>query len=398
MQATTVTAPTVTVTVNGLTPSSAYYCRVNASNANGTSGWVSQSSGTNTTNNYGALAVATSIDGYWTTAPQGFLLEDGAAVSRTTYSDLFNVIGTTYGAGDGTLTFNLPDSRGRVAVNLNPSDAEFNTIGEKYGAKTEQLSIAEMPSHTHIQNPHDHNGGLANPYVVATNAFGGVAVTSASGAVFGFRYSTAPAATATNQYTGGNTAHNIIQPSIVATSAIKYTLSDTSGVSYPAATSIQGYWSLAPTEYLLEDGSAVSRATYSALFAAIGTTYGAGDGSTTFNLPDSRGRVAVNLNPSDAEFNSIGKKYGEKTHVLSIAELPSHTHIQNPHDHNAGLSNPYVNDSSFGGLAATSANASDYGFYLAKAPSATATNQNTGGGQAFNVIQPSIVKMFVVKY
>jgi microcystin-dependent protein len=269
-------------------------------------------------------------------------------------------------------------------------------MGEKYGEKTHVLSIAEMPSHTHIQNPHDHNGGFAYPYVTA--AWGLVAVSAKTGPYYGFMLSTSPATTATNQNTGGGTAHNVIQPSITKLMAIKYTAS--AGTVNPVATgtSVTGYWSLAPAGYLAQDGSAVSRTTYANLFAAIGTTYGAGDGSTTFNLPNSRGRVAVNLSPSDAEFNTMGEKYGEKTHVLSIAEMPSHTHIQNPHDHNGGSAYPYVSDGSFGGLAAPSAAWVDFGFTLARAPSATATNQNTGGGQAFNVIQPSIVKMFAIKY
>lgn len=55
--------------------------------------------------------------------------------------------------------------------------------------------------------------------------------------------------------------------------------------SDPTGTSITGYWTVAPDGYLLEDGSAVSRLTYGRLFAVIGTTFGAGDGSTTFNLP-----------------------------------------------------------------------------------------------------------------
>ena len=58
-------------------------------------------------------------------APSGFLLCDGRAVSRTTYTSLFSVIGTTYGSGDGSTTFNLPDMRGRVAVG---SDAKGSLL------------------------------------------------------------------------------------------------------------------------------------------------------------------------------------------------------------------------------------------------------------------------------
>lgn len=61
----------------------------------------------------------------------------------------------------------------------------------------------------------------------------------------------------------------------------------------PAGSEIAYAGSAAPTGWLLEDGSAVSRTTYATLFAVIGTTYGAGDGSTTFNVPDSRGRAAI---------------------------------------------------------------------------------------------------------
>lgn len=83
------------------------------------------------------------------TIPDGWLLCDGRAVSRTTYKELFAVIGTTYGSGDGKTTFNLPDKRGRVSVGHNSYDVTFNTLGAKGGAKTVQLRIEHMPSHTH---------------------------------------------------------------------------------------------------------------------------------------------------------------------------------------------------------------------------------------------------------
>ena len=81
-----------------------------------------------------------------------------------------------------------------------------------------------------------------------------------------------------------------------------------------------------PSNWKICDGSAISRETYAELFDVIGTSYGAGDGSTTFNLPDKRGRVSVGLDSSQTEFNTIGKKGGEKTHQLKVEELPSHAH------------------------------------------------------------------------
>jgi microcystin-dependent protein/Tfp pilus assembly protein PilE len=411
-------------TIEDLVPSSSYYCRVNSMNDYGTSEWSPLLS-TNTSNNYGSLAVGTSVEGYWTTAPDGYLLEDGSAVSRTTYADLFALIGITYGAGNGSTTFNLPDSSGRVSVNRSTSDSEFNTIGKKSGTKTETLTIAQMPSHTHIQNAHthtqnahNHNNGAANPYLT-DGSLGGVYVASAYGGDFGYRYNTAPSATATNQSTvavnqntGGGGSHSNIQPSIAKNFVIKYAPIDSTDSGLPQGSSIDGYWSTAPDGYLLEDGSAVSRTTYAALFAVIGTTHGAGNGSTTFNLPDSRGRASVGGSPSDSEFNAIGKKSGSKSEAITVAQMPSHTHVQNAHthtqnahDHNGGAATPYVNDGSFGGALTSAAAGSYYGFRLlaglsttAVNQNTTATNQNTGGGDSHNNIQPSIVKVSAIKH
>jgi len=73
-------------------------------------------------------------------APTGYLICDGAAISRTTYSDLYAVIGTVYGIGNGSTTFNLPNLKGRVPVGLNSAETEFDALGETGGAKTHTLS------------------------------------------------------------------------------------------------------------------------------------------------------------------------------------------------------------------------------------------------------------------
>lgn len=69
------------------------------------------------------------------TAPSGWLICDGSAVSRTDYADLFSVIGTTYGTGNGSTTFNLPNLKGRVPVGIDSSDTTFDTLGETGGSK-----------------------------------------------------------------------------------------------------------------------------------------------------------------------------------------------------------------------------------------------------------------------
>ena len=371
LQSTTLTG--TTTSISGMTPSTTVYCRVKASNNSGSSNWSATVSN-DTTNAYGSLAVATSIEGYWTSAPQGFLLEDGSAVSRADYADLFAVIGTTYGSGNGSTTFNLPDSRGRTSVNRNATDSEFDVIGERPGSKTEQLTVAQIPSHTHqvpylaSGDPSDYLGGSGAAYGLTTWA-------GRSGA-----YNLL-------EPVGSGGTHNNVQPSIVKMSAIKYSPSEGIESTLPAATSIAGYWTTAPSGYLLEDGSAISRSTYADLFAVIGTTYGAGNGSTTFNLPDSRGRVGVNLNSSDVEFDTIGEKYGEKAHTLTVAEIPSHTH-QVPY-----LASGDVSDY-LGGSGAS------YGLSTSYASKSGAYNllEPVGSGGTHNNIQPSIVRTFAIKY
>lgn len=87
--------------------------------------------------------------------------------------------------------------------------------------------------------------------------------------------------------------------------------------------------SAAPTGYLLCDGAAVSRVTYADLFAAIGENFGAGNGSTTFNLPDLRGRFPFGVAVSGTG-NTLGATFGQIDHVHSG---PAHTHQVAAHTH-----------------------------------------------------------------
>ena len=157
-----------------------------------------------------------------------------------------------------------------------------------------------------------------------------------------------------------------------------------------------------PSGYLLCDGQAVSRSYYAELFAIIGTSFGAGDGSTTFNVPNLKGKTPVGLDSSDTDFNAIGKSGGEKTHKLTIAEMPTHTHTQNAHTHD--YNKITSNGDSFGvyggggyggwgiGIAGTNNNYGRFGIVAA-----TATNQNTGGGGAHNNLQPYVTTNYIIK-
>ena len=91
------------------------------------------------------------------TAPQGYLFCDGSAVDRTTYATLFAVIGTTYGAGDGSTTFNVPDISGRVVIG--PSSTHL--LGSTGGSETVTLLEAELPAHAHEVPQHGHGNTIA---------------------------------------------------------------------------------------------------------------------------------------------------------------------------------------------------------------------------------------------
>lgn len=131
----------------------------------------------------------------------------------------------------------------------------------------------------------------------------------------------------------------------------------------------------APTGWLMCQGQAVSRTTYAQLFSVIGTTFGSGDGSTTFNLPDLRGRVAVGV---DSDANFLGTTAGEKVVTLSIDQIPTHSHQYSFRDIGS----------------ATAQSGSNYGV-----PSKTNRYDasSTGGGQAHNNIQPSLYLYYLIK-
>ena len=136
----------------------------------------------------------------------------------------------------------------------------------------------------------------------------------------------------------------------------------------------------APDNWLICDGRAVNRTAYADLFAVIGTKYGEGDGSTTFNLPNLKGRVPVGLDGSDTDFNAIGKTGGEKTHTFSVYELP--TKIPVNYGNISGGSDVVISSSVVGTGGVKSGQA----------------NMNISAtGQAFSILSPYETENFIIK-
>ena len=134
-----------------------------------------------------------------------------------------------------------------------------------------------------------------------------------------------------------------------------------------------------PENYLKCEGQILSREEYASLFNVIGTTFGDGDGTTTFALPDMRNYVVVGMS-DDTDINAIGKKYGEKEHTLTVEQIPPHNHSLTAHGSD-GTGNMVSQSIGNGGSRVV----------------ASWVIGNTGGGQPHNNMQPSMAMVFIIK-
>lgn len=156
-----------------------------------------------------------------------------------------------------------------------------------------------------------------------------------------------------------------------------------------------------PSGWLACNGDPVSRATYAALFAAIGTTYGAGDGSTTFNVPNLKGAVPVGYDSGQTEFNALNKSGGAKTHSLTVSEMPSHNHgVTDPgHRHMINAHYPTVNDGRYIPLYNDTYGYVDTGdgsYPLIKDSTTGVSIDNKGGGGSHNNLQPYLTLNYAI--
>jgi microcystin-dependent protein len=167
------------------------------------------------------------------------------------------------------------------------------------------------------------------------------------------------------------------------------TLSFAPGGSFSAGMLVPYAGAAAPTGWLLCFGQQINRTTYADLFTAIGTAYGVGDGVTTFNVPDLRGRAIAGkddmggtsanrlTNQSGGlDGDVLGDTGGAETHTLTTAEMPAHTH--SVPSGGSGSSNY--------GLGGSSGSFSQ-----------PQTTGSTGNGDAHNNVQPTIILNYIIK-
>jgi microcystin-dependent protein len=184
------------------------------------------------------------------------------------------------------------------------------------------------------------------------------------------------------------------------------------GATIPTGAVLPWLTDTAPTGYLFANGQAVSRTTYAALFTVLGTTFGIGDGTATFNLPDLRetaligkstmgGTTARGLIPQYTT-TAVGTLVGEARHTLTQAEMAAHTHIATSsvtdpgHYHSAHAFSADQNTASGGGAPG----GHDYAINTSSSGTnitVHTTNSSTGSGNAHNVVQPSFVLNWIIK-
>lgn len=204
--------------------------------------------------NNNVVPVGTVSDYAGLTAPAGWLFLHGQAVSRTTYAPLFAVLGTTYGAGDGTTTFNLPDGRGRVIAGQDDmggtsanrltglsGGVDGDTLGAAGGAESHALTSSELAVHTHAiggstgaAGTHNHTvtdpththivpiqtgtpvgAGVSGQSGTFQNTYNQTSQASSTGISLGAvsdHTHTLPSATGS---AGSNVAHNNVQPTLI---------------------------------------------------------------------------------------------------------------------------------------------------------------------------------------
>lgn len=167
----------------------------------------------------------------------------------------------------------------------------------------------------------------------------------------------------------------------------------------PSGTILPFAGTVAPSGYVLCDGTSYSRTTYASLYSAIGTTFGSAD-AATFRVPDLRGRTMIGAGTgSGLSARSVGQTGGAETHTLTTNEMPSHNHgINDPsHTHSSPLGKDDGNNSNIAGQAPSGDAATQVWGAATNSSYTGITINNAGGGAAHNNMQPFLVIHYIIK-
>jgi microcystin-dependent protein len=311
----------------------------------------------------------------------------------------------TYQSGTTTPQATYTDSAGGTP-NANPVVLDANGEAAVWADPSLSYKFVLKNSSDVTQWTVDNVVGLLTDEAVATASIQDSAVTAAklaTGAVTAAKLAYSAVNGQTNE-SGIVAADEILFGDSSAAALRKATLEAVMAVIMPTGTVLPYAGSSAPTGFLLCYGQAVSRTTYATLFGILSTTYGVGDGSTTFNLPDLRGRAvagkddmggaaasrltndANGFGTSAAVLGAVG---GSQSHTLTTAQLASHDHTMHAQGPTSGgyLSNGSSEYSAGGGET----------FGRSASPDTDMRTSVDGSGTAHNNVQPTIIFNYIIK-
>lgn len=242
-------------------------------------------------------------------------------------------------ANNATGVQNINMQTGSAPSTVHPSVRQMMADVATWYASPEWIAQADVPTYTGATTftvPGNRTGAFSVGRRVQALGTG----YTLTGAITGSVYTTVT--TVTVRWDTGSLDATVYQLAIGILQNQLTAISSAIGAAMPPGTLIDFAGLTAPAGFLACTGQAVSRTTYAALFAAIGSTWGAGDGSTTFNVPNLSRLTTIGAGGTalSGPANTVGAVGGEETHTLSVAELAAHNHGVNDIGHLHSLIDP----------------------------------------------------------